>query len=63
MIGAFGKLFAKTKRLPPKFHRYLIDAAQTRTDADYSIERTVMEEEAVEAISQAEEFIQLSNQL
>ena len=26
VIGAFGKEFAATKRVEPKFHRYLIDA-------------------------------------
>ena len=27
VISAFGKAFAKTQRLPSKYHRYLIDAA------------------------------------
>ncbi|MEL6551857.1 MAG: HEPN domain-containing protein [Cyanobacteria bacterium J06621_11] len=63
VISSFGKVFAKTKRLNSKFHRYLIDAAQTRTDGDYSTARTVTAGEAFESISQAQEFIQLSNKL
>ncbi len=63
VIGAFGKTFAKTKRLPSKFHRYLIDAAQIRTDGDYSTVNKVTAGEAFETISQAEEFIQLADQL
>ena len=63
VIAAFGKTFAKTKRLPVKFHRYLIDGAQTRTEGDYSTARKVTAGEAFEVIEQAEEFIQLANQL
>lgn len=63
VIGTFGRIFAKTKRLDPKFHRYLIDAAQTRADGDYSTTHTVTAGEAFEAIAHAEEFLQLTAQL
>jgi uncharacterized protein (UPF0332 family) len=63
VIGAFGKEFAKKNRLPAKFHRYLIDASQTRTEGDYSTARKVTAGEAFEVIAQAEEFIQLAGQL
>ena len=63
VIGSFGKEFTKTNRLPSKFHRYIIDAMQTRTDGDYGIVRKVTAGEAFEVISHAEEFIQLSDQL
>lgn len=49
------------KALP--YDRYLIDAAQIRTDGDYNTERRVTAGEAFEVISQAEEFIELANQL
>ncbi len=62
VIGSFGREFAKTNRLPSKFHRYLIDAMQTRTDGDYSTAK-VTAGEAFEVISYAEEFIQLADQL
>lgn len=63
VIGTFGRIFAKTERLPAKFHRYLIDGAQTRTDGDYSTTREVTKNEALEMIEQAAEFIQLTEQL
>jgi uncharacterized protein (UPF0332 family) len=63
VIGTFGKEFAKKNRLPAKFHRYLIDASQIRTEGDYSTARKVTAGEAFEAITQAEEFIQLANRL
>ena len=37
VISAFGKEFAKTKRIPVDFHRYLIEAQQKRTKADYNL--------------------------
>jgi uncharacterized protein (UPF0332 family) len=35
MHGAFGKEFAKTEELDPKFHRWLIDAFRQRQDLLY----------------------------
>lgn len=63
VISSFGKTFAKTQRLPSKYHRYLIDAAQVRTDGDYSTARTITAGEAFENISHAEEFIKLADGL
>ncbi len=63
MISTFGKEFAKTKHVPPKFHRYLIDAAQVRTEGDYSTARTITAGESFDAIAHAEEFIQLATEL
>ncbi|MEL6469893.1 MAG: HEPN domain-containing protein [Cyanobacteria bacterium J06623_4] len=63
VISSFGKTFAKTQRLPSKYHRYLIDAAQVRTDSDYSTARTITAGEAFENISHAEEFIKLADGL
>ena len=60
VIGAFGKEFARTSRLPAKFHRYLIDAAQLRAEGDYSTARKVTAQEASEVIQQATEFIHLA---
>jgi uncharacterized protein (UPF0332 family) len=31
VIAAFGREFAKTKRLPVEYHRYLINAQEKRT--------------------------------
>ncbi|MGB3769448.1 MAG: HEPN domain-containing protein [Phormidesmis sp.] len=63
VISSFGKTFAKTNRLPPKFHRYLIDGAEARTEGDYSTVVEVSSDNALEMIDQAKEFIQLANQL
>lgn len=35
VISAFGREFARTKRVPAKFHRYLIEAQNLRTTGDY----------------------------
>ena len=36
--AAFGKHFAKTEELDRKFHRYLLDAFESRLEADYGID-------------------------
>ncbi len=38
VIAAFGQQFARTGRVPVDFHRYLIDAQDTRNKADYNVE-------------------------
>lgn len=63
VISAFGREFSKTQRLPAQFHRYLIDAARTRTEGDYSTARKITAGEAFETILHAEAFIQLADQL
>ena len=35
VIGAFGREFARTGRLPAEFHRFLIDAQDLRNSGDY----------------------------
>ena len=35
VISKFGEIFARTGRVPTEFHRYLIQAQQSRTFADY----------------------------
>jgi len=39
LIAGFGKTFAKTQRLAPRFHRYLIDAQDIRNGATTKSER------------------------
>jgi len=39
--AAFGARFAKTGRLDPGYHRWLLDAFDLRTTATYDVERTV----------------------
>ena len=58
VMAAFGKEFAKTKALDPKFHRRLIVAERRRETGHYGQENVVSEEEAFESFQWAEEFIQ-----
>ncbi len=55
--GAFGRLYAKSGRLDPKFHRYLIDAYRERQAADYDAPAEVGAEEAKILLNQAKEFL------
>lgn len=38
VIAAYGKHFAKTKQLDPKFHRWLRDGFETRITGDYGVD-------------------------
>ena len=59
VVAAYGKEFAKTGLLNPKFHRYIIDAQQRRQTGHYGDEgEEVTEEEAIESFQWAQEFIQ-----
>jgi uncharacterized protein (UPF0332 family) len=59
IITAFGKEFAKTGNLDPKFHRYLIDAQEWREIGHYGAERKVSDEQALESYHWAGEFRQV----
>jgi uncharacterized protein (UPF0332 family) len=58
VIAAYGKEFAKTRILDPKFHRRIIIAERRRETGHYGEENTVTKEEAVESFQWAEEFMQ-----
>ncbi len=55
--GAFGKEFAKTEVLDPKFHRWLIDAFRERQEATYSTDPAITREQASILIARAIEFV------
>jgi uncharacterized protein (UPF0332 family) len=57
VIAAYGKEFARSKDLDPKFHRYLIATQNTRWIGDYGIEENVSRQDANQAVEWAEEFI------
>ena len=57
VIAAFGEHFAKTKRLAPEFHRYLIEAHDSRNVGDYDIGPSLNANEAAEVIARAERFL------
>jgi len=59
VVAAYGKEFAKTGVLDPKFHRYIIDAQRRRQIGHYGDEtEEVTEEQARETFQWAEEFKQ-----
>lgn len=58
--AAFGEHFAKTQRLPPQFHRYLIVARGLRESADYRPRATVTMPGAREQLDHAVEFLELA---
>lgn len=57
VISAFGREYAKTARMDPKFHRCLIAAQNLRIIGDYGVEAHVSEEQAELVCAWAEEFI------
>jgi uncharacterized protein (UPF0332 family) len=60
IIAAFGKEFAKTGKIDPKFHRYLIDGQDLRNQGDYGIGIGVSQEQAAELIEWANKFLTLA---
>jgi uncharacterized protein (UPF0332 family) len=57
VIANFGKEFAKTGILNPKFHHYLTESQDRRNIGDYSVLAEVTKEEVREMLGWAEEFI------
>jgi uncharacterized protein (UPF0332 family) len=58
VIAAYGKEFALTNDLDPKFHRYLIASLDTRQIGDYGVEENVSLSEVGQIITWAEEFLE-----
>ena len=57
VIAAFGKEFAKTGDLDVKFHRWLLDAQDTRHIGDYGIGIGVQNSQVCKLLSWAQEFL------
>jgi uncharacterized protein (UPF0332 family) len=57
VIAAFGKEFAKTGAILPKFHRYLIDAEDLRNVGDYGVGSVVTNAQVQELLEWVDEFI------
>jgi len=62
VISKFGERFAKTNRLPSEYHRYLIEAEQSRLRSDYDASFNTTEVEAKENIERAIMFLELAKQ-
>jgi uncharacterized protein (UPF0332 family) len=60
VISAFDRKFARTGRVPVKFHQYLIRAQELRNAGDYGELDAVTNDQAAQSIAQAEEFLELA---
>ena len=59
VVAAYGKEFARTRILDPKFHRYILDAQELRETGHYGGEHEeVTEEQARASYQWADEFKQ-----
>ncbi|MEA5550812.1 HEPN domain-containing protein [Anabaena cylindrica UHCC 0172] len=63
VISKFGEIFARTGKIDPKFHRYLIDAEQIRLKGDYDRSERLNAEDAKLLIDRCEEFLKLADYL
>jgi len=57
VIAAFGKEFARSKALDPKFHRYLVDAQDFRNLGDYGVGPQVSPFQSQEILRWTQEFL------
>jgi len=55
--AAFGEHFAKTGELDAKFHRYLLEAFESRLEADYGVDVALSTSAVEEIIQRAKEFL------
>lgn len=62
VIAAFGREFARSQRVPPEFHRFLIEAQELRATGDYGQLNAVTTDQAAEQIDRAEQFLALAIQ-
>ena len=56
LIASYGKEFAKTGLLDPKFHRYIVVAQKRRETGHYDAEPVITEAQASESFQWAAEF-------
>lgn len=60
VIANFGKEFAKTGVLNPKFHHYLTESQDRRNIGDYSVLAEVTPEQVTEMLAWTKEFIKIA---
>ena len=58
IIGAYGKEFAKTKELDPKFHKNLRTGFDLQISGDYEVDTNITKHLVVDTINQAREFLE-----
>jgi uncharacterized protein (UPF0332 family) len=62
VIAAFGREFAKTGAIDPKYHRYLIDAQDFRNLGDYDIGASVTPDQLDAILDWTREFLAAAEQ-
>jgi len=62
VIGAYGKEYAKTKLLDPKFHRWLRIGFDTRLVSDYQVDTNIEAAIVSDMIKQAREFLEAAQE-
>jgi len=60
--AAYGEHFAKTGELPPKFHRWMLDAFDERLRGDYDVGPELSIEAVRARIEQAREFLRAARE-
>jgi len=58
IIGAYGKEFAKTKELDPKFHKSLRTGFDLRISGDYEVDTNITNGLVADTINQTREFLE-----
>ncbi len=58
IIGAYGKEFAKTRELDPKFHKGLRTGFDLRISGDYEVDTNITRKLVADTINQAREFLE-----
>lgn len=62
VIAAYGKLFAKTMELDPKFHKSLRTGFDTRISGDYDVDTNITNQLVTDMINQAREFLKAARE-
>jgi uncharacterized protein (UPF0332 family) len=62
VIAAYGKKFAKSKALDPKYHRWLRDGFDNRISGDYGVDTGIEEKIAANMINQARKFLEAARE-
>ena len=57
VIAAYGKNFAKTKALDPKFHRWMRDRFDKRITGDYGVDTGIEDDIVATMIDRARELL------
>lgn len=63
VIAAFGQKFAKTKKLPEEFHKYLIKAEAARNTGDYDSVAVMTINDAMIQIERGKKFLELAEKV